>query len=45
MLKCPMDEYTIEALPLILAVIALIIVMIVWPTSVLFLPNLVFGAG
>ena len=45
MLKCPMDEYTMEALPLILAVIALVILMIVWPTSVLFLPNMVFGAG
>ncbi|MBS1156330.1 MAG: transporter, DctM subunit [Proteobacteria bacterium] len=44
-LKCPMDEYTWEALPLILGVIALVVFMIVWPTSVLFLPNLVFGAG
>jgi TRAP-type transport system large permease protein len=43
MLKCPMDEYTREALPLLLAVIALVVLMIVWPTSVLFLPNLVFG--
>jgi hypothetical protein len=40
-----MDEYTYEAVPLILAVIALVVVMIVWPTSVLFLPNMVFGAG
>jgi TRAP-type transport system large permease protein len=45
MLKCPMDEYTLEALPLIGAVVALVILMIVWPTSVLFLPNLVFGVG
>jgi len=44
-LKCPMDEYTFEAAPLILAVIVLIVVMIVWPTSVLFLPNMVFGPG
>lgn len=44
-LKCPMDEYTFEAAPLLLAVIALVIVMIVWPTSVLFLPNMVFGPG
>jgi len=44
-LKCPMDEYIKEALPLIGAVIALVVLMIVWPTSVLFLPNLVFGAG
>jgi len=44
-LKCPMDEYIKEALPLIAAVIGLVILMIVWPTSVLYLPNLVFGAG
>ncbi|OQW90144.1 MAG: C4-dicarboxylate ABC transporter [Rhodoferax ferrireducens] len=44
-LKCPMDEYIKEALPLLAAVIALVMLMIVWPTSVLFLPNLVFGAG
>ena len=42
-LKCPMDEYTLEALPMLLAVIALVVLMIAWPTSVLFLPNLVFG--
>lgn len=45
MLKCPIDEYTLEALPLILAVIALVVLMIVWPTSVLFLPNMVFGSA
>jgi TRAP-type C4-dicarboxylate transport system permease large subunit len=45
MLKCPMDEYTMEALPLLLAVIALVTLMIAWPTSVLFLPNMVFGPG
>ena len=44
-LKCPMDEYIKEALPLLGAVVALVVLMIVWPTSVLFLPDLVFGAG
>lgn len=44
-LKCPMDEYTKEALPLLGAVIALVILMIVWPTSILFLPNMVFGTS
>ncbi|MBK1685313.1 TRAP transporter large permease [Rhodoferax fermentans] len=44
-LKCPMDEYIKEAFPLLAAVIGLVILMIVWPTSVLYLPNLVFGAG
>ncbi len=40
-----MAEYTFEAAPLLLAVIVLVVVMIVWPSSVLFLPNLVFGPG
>lgn len=44
-LKCPMDEYIKEAMPLLAAVIGLVVLMIVWPTSVLFLPNLVFGQG
>lgn len=44
-LKCPMDEYIKEALPLLMAVIALVVLMIVWPTSVLFLPNIVFGVN
>ncbi|GBU09052.1 C4-dicarboxylate ABC transporter [Gammaproteobacteria bacterium] len=42
-LKCELDEYTREALPFLAAVIALIIVMILFPEIVLFLPNLVFG--
>ena len=44
-LKCPMDEYIKEALPLLMAVIALVVLMIVWPASVLFLPNIVFGVN
>ncbi|MDQ8020293.1 MAG: TRAP transporter large permease [Moraxellaceae bacterium] len=42
-LKTPMDEYTREALPFLGAVIALVVVMILFPQVVLFLPNLVFG--
>jgi len=42
MLKCPMDEYTREAVPLIGAVLALVALMIVVPQIVLFLPNLLF---
>lgn len=42
MMKTPMDEYTREALPLIGAVIALVVVMIVFPEIVMFLPNLAF---
>lgn len=42
MLKCPMDDYTREALPFLAAVILLIGIMAFWPGLVLFLPNLVF---
>jgi hypothetical protein len=38
-----MDEYTREALPLILAVVALIFAMAVYPPIVMFLPDLVMG--
>jgi TRAP-type transport system large permease protein len=42
MLDCPMDEYAREALPFLGAVVALILVMILFPGLVLFLPDLVF---
>ena len=42
MLKCPMDEYTREAIPLIGAVLVLVALMIVMPQIVLFLPQLLF---
>ncbi len=42
MLDCPMDEYTKEALPLIGAVIALVVLMIFVPEIVLFLPRWAF---
>ncbi len=42
MLKCPMDEYTREAIPLIGAVLVLVALMIYFPQIVLVLPNLVF---
>jgi TRAP-type C4-dicarboxylate transport system permease large subunit len=40
LLRCRIDDYTREALPLIAGVVGLIIVMIVWPDLVLVLPNL-----
>ena len=40
LLKTPLDEYTKEAIPLILAVVALIVTMALVPDIVLFLPNL-----
>ncbi len=42
MLNCPMDEYTREALPFLAAVILLVIVMILFPSLVLVLPDLIF---
>lgn len=42
MLDCPIEEYTREALPLILAVVGLIVTMIFVPEIVLWLPDLVF---
>jgi tripartite ATP-independent transporter DctM subunit len=40
LLRTPLDEYTREALPLILAVVALIFTMAFWPPLVMFLPDL-----
>ncbi len=40
LLKTPLDEYTREALPLILAVVVLIFAMAFFPQIVMFLPNL-----
>jgi TRAP-type C4-dicarboxylate transport system permease large subunit len=42
MLKCPMDEYTREAVPLIGAVLVLVALLVMVPQIVLFLPNLLF---
>jgi tripartite ATP-independent transporter DctM subunit len=41
LLRCRMDDYTREALPLLAGVVALIVLMIVWPDLVLVLPNLI----
>ena len=40
LLKTPLDEYTREAIPLILAVVALIFTMAFFPGIVMFLPNM-----
>lgn len=44
-MKCDIKDYTKEALPFIFTVIAEIILMIFVPSIVLFIPNMVFGAG
>lgn len=42
-LKCPVEEYTKEALPFFLAVMLEMIVLVFFPNVVLFLPNLIYG--
>ncbi len=44
-LKCPMDEYTKEAIPFLGAVVVLVVLMIFFPWIVLTVPDLVFGAS
>jgi tripartite ATP-independent transporter DctM subunit len=44
-MKCDMGSYAREAWPFILTVIAEIFLIIFWPELVLFVPNMVFGAG
>lgn len=39
LLDCPVEEYVIESLPLIGAVLLLVLVLALWPGLVLFLPN------
>ncbi len=40
LLNCPVEEYIVESLPLIAAVLILVVVLALWPGLVLFLPNL-----
>lgn len=42
-LDCPVEEYTKEYIPFVLAVLLLFAVLIFLPDVVLFLPNIVFG--
>ncbi len=42
-LRCPIGEYTREAMPFLLAVSAVTLVLIFLPGIVLFMPNLLFG--
>lgn len=43
-LKCPVESYTKEALPLFLAIIGLVVFMTFFPEIVLYIPNSLFGA-
>jgi tripartite ATP-independent transporter DctM subunit len=42
LLKCPIDEYTREAIPLLATVLLLVLILIYFPSLVLFLPKLIF---
>ena len=42
-LDCPVEVYTKESLPFIFAVVALLVILALFPQIVLFIPNLVYG--
>ncbi|WP_225027271.1 TRAP transporter large permease [Xinfangfangia pollutisoli] len=42
-LKCSYKEYTIELIPLALAVLAVVVIMILFPQIVMFLPDMMMG--
>ncbi|MCD8349527.1 MAG: TRAP transporter large permease [Planctomycetaceae bacterium] len=43
LLKCPIETYTKDAMPYIIAVLIVVAILAVFPQIVLFLPNLAFG--
>lgn len=44
-LECPINDYTRESLPFLLTVSAVAVLLIFFPAIVLFIPDLIFGAG
>ncbi|MEP0507694.1 MAG: SLC13 family permease, partial [Aurantimonas coralicida] len=42
-LRCPIGEYTRESAPFLAAVVAVTVLLILLPSVVLFVPNLIFG--
>ena len=42
-LKCPTEEYIVDSIPFIIAILALVCVLLFFPSIVMFVPNLVFG--
>ena len=42
-LDCPIDEYMLELIPFLIAILLVFSILIFFPQVVLFLPNLVFG--
>jgi tripartite ATP-independent transporter DctM subunit len=43
LLDCPTDEYIVESVPFIAAIVIQVLIMALFPETVLWLPNLVFG--
>ena len=44
-IKCPVDEYTKEALPFFLAIFLEMVLLVFLPDLVLFIPNLIYGTA
>ncbi len=42
-LDCPVEVYTKESFPFIVAIIALLLILAIFPQLVLFIPNLIYG--
>jgi TRAP-type transport system large permease protein len=42
-LDCPVEVYTKESFPFLVAIVALLVILAVFPQIVLFIPNLVYG--
>jgi tripartite ATP-independent transporter DctM subunit len=43
LLDCPTDVYTLEAIPYIITVVVTVLILMIFPQIVLYIPNLVFG--
>jgi TRAP-type C4-dicarboxylate transport system permease large subunit len=39
LLGCPIEDYIVESIPFVVAVLVLVAVLAVWPGVVLFVPN------
>ncbi|MEI8190373.1 MAG: TRAP transporter large permease subunit, partial [candidate division NC10 bacterium] len=44
-LDCPINDYTLESIPFLVAVSLVSILLIFFPDAVLFIPDLIFGKG
>jgi len=44
-LDCPLEKYTRESIPFVLAILGVDVLLVFFPQLVLFLPNLIFGKG